>query len=107
MCNCKSVEMGSYDNTAALEAPAHMEAWRRMCGHKDLADVVCVDRCLENEIKGLWAHGITTTGCCCGHNKNLGYIGVREKDAPKMLELGYTHHRGCMYPETHFHPKSV
>ena len=51
---------------------------------------VTVDACLSEEIESLWEHGIHTTGCCCGHGKALGYIGVIEEDIPKMRELGYT-----------------
>ena len=50
---------------------------------------VTVDACLSEEIESLWEHGIHTTGCCCGHGKALGYIGVIEEDIPKMKALGY------------------
>lgn len=29
---------------------------------------VCVDACIAEDIKRLWAHSIWTYGCCCGHN---------------------------------------
>lgn len=78
-CDCIDVEIGSYDNQVHLPAPEHMPK----------ANGYCVDRCLEAEIKDLWSHGIVTTGCCCGHNKLPGYIGVREDFIGAMKDLGY------------------
>ena len=78
MCNCKNIEIGSYDNQVKLKAPG----WSSR-------EFICVDKCLENEIKSLWSLGIITTGCCCGHNRLEGYIGVVDEDITKMKELGY------------------
>lgn len=52
-------------------------------------DEVVVDSCLADEIEQLWANGIVTTGCCCGHGKGLGFINVRSDCIDKMIELGY------------------
>ena len=30
---------------------------------------VCIDECIVPQIKALWAAGIQTLGCCCGHDK--------------------------------------
>lgn len=30
---------------------------------------VCVDACIADTILMLWANGIVTGGCCCGHNR--------------------------------------
>lgn len=30
---------------------------------------VCIDACIADAIKHLWAKGYQTLGCCCGHNK--------------------------------------
>jgi hypothetical protein len=30
---------------------------------------ICVDACIAEAIKMLWANGVVTTGCCCGHNR--------------------------------------
>lgn len=49
----------------------------------------CLDRCVAEEVMQLWMLGITTTGCCCGHGKLPGYIGVIEFDIPRMKEMGY------------------
>lgn len=48
-----------------------------------------IDECLEEEIRELWSVGIRTTGCCCGHGKTSGSIGVEKVDIPTMIKLGY------------------
>lgn len=30
---------------------------------------ICIDACITEEIKSLWAKGIETVGSCCGHNR--------------------------------------
>ena len=55
----------------------------------DYKNEILIDTCLAEEIKYLWEHKIRTTGCCCGHRKQLGFIQVIEEDIPKMYELGY------------------
>ena len=30
---------------------------------------VCIDMCIIDQIKALWAVGCQTLGCCCGHGK--------------------------------------
>lgn len=82
MCKCINVEIGSYDNYVELPNPPHMPTTRGV-------HTICVDRCLEEEILYLWSLGITTTGCCCGHNKHEGFIGVADEDIPRMKEMGY------------------
>lgn len=51
-----------------------------------------IDGCLSSEILSLWSKGIKTTGCCCGHGKVLGYIGVTDDCIEIMEELGYQHY---------------
>ncbi|MFB6456524.1 hypothetical protein ACE38W_14720 [Chitinophaga sp. Hz27] len=48
-----------------------------------------LDRCIAEEVIMLWRHGITTTGCCCGHGKLPGFIGVIDSDINRMKSLGY------------------
>jgi len=79
VCDCKNVEPGSYDNQIWVHAPAHMP--------KD--NGYCLDTCIAQEVMGLWMQGITTTGCCCGHNERTGFIGVTDNDIEKMKDLGY------------------
>jgi len=78
-CNCNNIEIGSYDRQILLHSPAHMP--------KD--NGYCIDLCISQEITFLWMNGIATTGCCCGHNKVAGFIGVVEEDIYKMKSLGY------------------
>lgn len=98
MCNCKNIEIGSYDNTVALKAPD----WSSK-------NTICVDLCLKEEILHLWSIGIRTTGCCCGHNKIEGFIVVIDEDIPKMKELGYQVQYNSCRPndEDSFKPKSI
>ena len=72
MCECKDVEVGSYDNQLML---------KNWWNGKD----VCIDKCLVEEIQSLWNKGIITTGCCCGHNKAEPYINVHE-DYENIME---------------------
>ena len=88
MCNCKNVKIGTYENQVKLDAPKHMLPLTNCLGEVK-EPFICIDKCLEDEIKGLWAHGIHTIGCCCGHNIRCGYIQVIDSDIEKMLIRGY------------------
>jgi hypothetical protein len=85
-CNCVNIEVGTYANQVELVPPPHMAAFKKTQGG---SEIICVDKCVAEEIKYLWSLGITTTGCCCGHNKLYGYIGVIESDIERMMEMGY------------------
>lgn len=76
-CQCGIVGIGEYTNQVELPTPEHM---LRLGGNGwyKYRPTTCIDRCLEPLIKELWAKGIVTTGCCCGHNLMDGYIGVWE-----------------------------
>ena len=89
MCNCVDVTMGSYNNQVMLEYPPHMQDYKEHRIEAGFSDKICVDACLEKEIKELWNQGIMTTGCCCGHNKSTPYIGVFQQDIKKMVDMGY------------------
>lgn len=107
MCNCKNVEVGSYGNQVEVKnLPSHMAAYKAKQGG---ANTICLDKCIAAEVKRLWSEGITTTGCCCGHNKVDPYIGVISEDIPKMKALGYSVAFNIMRPgdEDQFCPKSV
>jgi len=56
---------------------------------------ILVDKCISDEISSLWEKGIRTTGCCCGHGRELGFIQVVDDDIPKMLQLDYVNY---IYP---------
>lgn len=104
ICSCKNAEIGSYDNQIELLRPTHMIG--RNEGSS--SDIICVDKCLKDEILLLWNKGIRTTGCCCGHNKLPAYIGVIDDDIEKMKQLGYEVILNNLYPdrEDSFKPKS-
>jgi len=104
----KTIKMFSKRRYAAYTQEIHDMAWKvekkynclktTLIPHKGFLKCNCseefklevtVDACLSEEIESLWEHGIHTTGCCCGHGKALGYIGVIEEDIPKMKALGY------------------
>lgn len=78
-CQCVSVEVGSYDNQIWVHSPDHMQK----------ENGYCLDRCVAEEVMQLWMKGITTTGCCCGHNKKEPFIGVIDADIPRMKLMGY------------------
>lgn len=78
-CRCYNIEMGSYGNQIWVHAPDHMPK----------ENGYCLDRCVAEEVMQLWMKGITTTGCCCGHQTEHAYIGVIDPDIPKMKEMGY------------------
>lgn len=61
---------------------------------KDLGigkDSICVDACIAEIIKHIWAHGIMTLNSCCGHNKLEPSIileqGCSEEKALKVKAL--------------------
>lgn len=91
-CNCIDIEIQSYDRQILLHPPNHM--------YKN--NGYCIDLCISQEISFLWMKGIITTGCCCGHNKVYGYIGVKKEFITEMLELGYKQINNM---DDHFYPK--
>ena len=94
MCNCVNVKMGSYDNQITLKMPN--------------GQLMGIDKCIAEEIQYLWVCGIRTTGCCCGHNLQEGYIGVIDKDIEFMKKSGYKVHfnKNRLSVEDSFIPKS-
>ena len=53
--------------------------------------VVSIDACIAPLIQHLWDNGITTGGCCCGHNGKLGQpsivLGEGESNFGDIREL--------------------
>lgn len=77
MCNCNpEVKPQNYKNQITMYSPS-------------LNKEISIDRCLATEINFLWSIGIKTTGCCCGHNVKLPFIGVEDQYIVKMINLGY------------------
>ena len=77
MCNCVNIKAQTYDNATAINKPFGR------------GNVVSIDNCILGEIKSLWSKGIKTTGCCCGHNYLLPFIGVEQEHYNTMRSLGY------------------
>lgn len=50
---------------------------------------ISIDSCIVEAIKGLWAKGIETTGCCCGHNIDRAWVSVHQAWYEDMFRLGY------------------
>lgn len=80
--------MCKYESKIAVWVPNFIEL-RHNRPENDVREAVELDVCMVEEIYGLWKLGIRTTGCCCGHGKTKGYIGVIEDDIERMKELGY------------------
>ena len=104
MCNCVNVKIGSYDNQIMVDRPKCMMG--RTEGSSN--DKICLDKCIAEEVQYLWSCGIRTTGCCCGHNIQEGYIGVIEKDIEFMKKSGYKvrFNKQNLSDEKNFVPKS-
>ena len=96
MCDCRNIQIGSYDNQVTVLWPFSNK-------------FICIDRCLFDEITLLWSQDIITTGCCCGHNKQVGYIGVDFNCIDRMKQLGYEVERNNCRPgdQDSFKPKSI
>lgn len=82
MCLCDNMKTGSYKNKTVLKIPKELNLYKEVTH-------VTVDTCMVSEILDLWAKGIGTYGCCCGHNKHLPMINIREEDLDKVAKLGY------------------
>jgi len=90
MCNCKNVEIGSYDNQIILGYYPVMREYADNRLKEGLSNYgICVDRCIVDQVVELWEAGIRTYGSCCGHNKTEGFINVGEEDYEKALLLGF------------------
>ena len=78
-CNCPpGTLMGTYTNQVTVSYPYGITRPR-----------ISIDRCLIEELKGLWDMGIETHGSCCGHGYLVSWIGVDDEYIPMMEELGY------------------
>jgi len=108
-CDCVNVEIGSYTNQVVRPIPEHMADYRAARVADGLSDSICIDACMVAEIEALWAQGIRTTGCCCGHKKAPAYIGVFYDDIPRMKAMGYEVLPNFLRPgdEDSFEPKGV
>ncbi|AVX04338.1 hypothetical protein MXMO3_01813 [Maritalea myrionectae] len=63
MCNCRSYNRPELGGSMA-ETPVR---YRDFFPHSQ-KEFVCLDTCIVEQVKAVWAAGIETGGCCCGHN---------------------------------------
>ena len=54
--------MCKWNTTDILDLPDHVCAWKEN-------RTVCIDQCIVEQVKALWAAGYETLGSCCGHSK--------------------------------------
>tara|TARA_R110000850_G_scaffold238204_1_gene362882 strand:+ start:492 stop:833 length:342 start_codon:yes stop_codon:yes gene_type:complete len=66
MCNCR---YASDPATGVPEAVLDQAKYFPDTG----APQVAVDQCIAEVIERLWAAGVRTGGCCCGHNGTRGF----------------------------------
>ena len=62
MCDCFSYNWQEGETPNVTLNPNYYFDW------DNEAKNVSVDACIANQIRLLWANGIWTGGCCCGHN---------------------------------------
>ncbi len=48
-------------------------------------ETICVDRCIIPQIEALWAAGVKTLGCCCGHGKTSPSIVINENSTAEEV----------------------
>ncbi len=90
-CDPATVDFQEYQQSPALWVPDFIDLTMNNPDQTKRKSV-CVDVCMIPEIWFLWRQGIKTTGCCCGHNKGLAYIGVQQEFIQQMKDLGYEAH---------------
>jgi len=56
-----------------------------MLEHKERR-TACVDECIVDQIKALWAAGYTTEGCCCGHGKEPPSVVIADGHSDEDVE---------------------
>lgn len=78
MCNCKNVDVGSFDNQIEID-------------HPSLLHPIMVDTCIAEEVIMLLHKGVKTVASCCGHNKTIPSIMVAPESVKRMEALGYRH----------------
>lgn len=90
MCLCKNIGFWTYENQITV-IYNNKQIW--------------VDFCLAKELWWLWKQWIRTVESCCGHNKELWYIAVREEHIGDMLSLGYEQEKHPDWLKNIFIPK--
>jgi len=81
MCDCKSYNRPDWGGDRPEVVLPKPEWSTRERG-------ICVDACIAKAIKMLWANGIITAGCCCGHNRERPSVVLDSAaDAQRAIEL--------------------
>ena len=50
---------------------------------------VCIDECIASQIQALWAEGVQTEGCCCGHGKQCPSVILPATNDPTDTAKAY------------------
>lgn len=78
MCKCKSYNRkvkGAKHPNVILEVPKRFRL-KRLDG--SVQRTIAVDKCMAKRLVSLWAAGLQTKCCCCGHNKHMPTIIIPE-----------------------------
>lgn len=78
MCKCKSYNTkvkGAKHPNVILEVPKRLRT-KRLDGTEQRT--IVVDKCMAKRLVSLWAAGLQTMNCCCGHNKFMPTIIIPE-----------------------------
>ena len=99
MCNCKNIEIGSFENQIEIS-------------HQSPSHPIWVDACIADEVIFLLNTGVKTVGSCCGHNKTIPSIVVAPESVEDMERMGYEHFFNKCVPKgknsrTFFYSKTV
>lgn len=63
MCNCQSYNKPEWGGATPERILNHNQYFP-----DSSRDTICVDECIADTILRLWAAGVKTAACCCGHN---------------------------------------
>ena len=56
--------------------------------------IICIDACISEVMERLWAAGVRTSGCCCGHNGPPPSVILDDpRNAEKAFEILAQDHR--------------
>lgn len=109
MCNCKPnlTEAERYSQQIVIFPPFPDYVKKRQ--DAGLSGSVCIDPCILDEIIQLWAKGIITHGCCCGHNNPEwhSFVNVDDNCIDKMIAMGYVQYHHDPTREDTFRLKSA
>jgi len=63
MCECQSYNRPEFGGSVSERILHHGKYF-----HASARSTICVDDCIADTIERLWAAGVVTAACCCGHN---------------------------------------